>query len=606
MSILNVLSLIGGLALFLYGMHVMGDGLTKLSGGRMESILSKLTSNKYMGMLLGLGVTAVIQSSSATTVMVVGFVNSGLMKLEQAVGVIMGANIGTTVTSWILSLTGITSGNIFVSLLKPQSFSPVLAIIGVILIMTAKSDKKQTTGTIMIGFAILMFGMESMSDAVSPLKDVPQFTRLFVAFSNPIIGMLVGLILTAIIQSSSASVGILQALCMTGSVPFAAAIPIVMGQNIGTCVTALLSAIGAKTNAKRAAFVHLYFNLIGTTLFMIVFYTINAFHPFAFLHQAATPAGIAVVHSTFNICATIVLLPFSDILVKLAKISVRDKKEKTGEAIARPEELADLDPRFLEQPAFALRQGIAATERMAALARQTYTQAFSVVREYSDDAVSQVYELEERVDSYEDEISGYLTKILSHDLSKRDSRKIAELQHCIGDFERITDHALNIVQAAQKMHRKGQNFTADAENDLGIFDEALQEILSITTSSFIADDAEQARRVEPLEDVIDDLSGRINDRHIQRLAEGQCTVDMGFVLQDITSDMERIADHCSNIAITVMQTRNENLEQHEYKSMVDKNSSAYHTLFLGYQTRFALPDNQGKDSQNAEAKASVS
>jgi phosphate:Na+ symporter len=595
MGIENVLSLIGGLALFLYGMHVLGDGLTRLSGGRMEAILSRLTSNKYTGMLLGLAVTAVIQSSSATTVMVVGFVNSGLMKLQQAVGVIMGANIGTTVTSWILSLTGITSSNIFLSLLKPQSFSPVLAIIGVILIMTAKSDRKQTVGTILIGFAVLMFGMETMSDSVAPLKDVPAFTRLFVAFTNPILGMLVGLVLTAIIQSSSASVGILQALCMTGSVPYAAALPIIMGQNIGTCVTALLSAIGARVNAKRAAFIHLYFNVIGTVLFMVVFYTINLIHPFSFLSEAAGPAGIAIIHSTFNICATLVLLPFSDLLVRLATISVKDHTEGKDTGKSRPEELEDLDPRFLEKPAFALRQSAAATERMATLARQTYSQAFDAVRSYNEDAVNQVFALESRVDSYEDELTAYLTKILTHDLSRRDSLKASELQHCIGDFERITDHAMNVAMAAQKMHRKEQTFSQDAERDLGVLDNAIREILALTTASFIADDTEQASRVEPLSEVIDLLSGKINDRHIQRLADGRCTVEMGFVLQDITSDMKRIADHCSNIAITVMQMKNGSIGQHDYKSMADRDGSAYHTLFLGYQAQFALPD--GKEER---------
>ncbi|WP_194611197.1 Na/Pi cotransporter family protein [Clostridium vitabionis] len=596
MGIENILSLIGGLALFLYGMHVLGDGLTRLSGGRMESILSRLTSNKYMGILLGLGVTAVIQSSSATTVMVVGFVNSGLMKLQQAVGVIMGANIGTTVTSWILSLAGISGSNVFLSLLKPQSFSPVLAMIGVILIMTAKSDKKQTVGTILIGFAVLMFGMEAMSDSVAPLEDVPAFTRLFVAFSNPLLGMLVGVGLTAIIQSSSASVGILQALCMTGAVPYAAAIPIIMGQNIGTCVTALLSSIGAKINAKRAAFIHLYFNVIGTLLFMAVFYLINLVHPFSFLNTAAGPAGIAIVHSTFNICATLVLLPFSDLLVKLATLSVRDHEAGKSAEKGRPEELGDLDPRFLEQPAFALRQSASATERMATLARQTYSQAFAVVRSYSEDEVNQVYTLESRVDSYEDELTAYLTKIMTHDLPRRDSLKASELQHCIGDFERITDHALNVAVAAQKMHRKGQAFSQDAEGDLGILDGAIREILSLTAASFIADDTEQASRVEPLAEVIDLLSEKINDRHMQRLAEGRCTVEMGFVLQDITSDMKRIADHCSNIAITVMQMKNGSIGQHGYKEFADREGSAYHTLFLGYQAQFALPESAHKDA----------
>ena len=441
MDFFSLITLLGGLALFLYGMNVMSDGLAKISGGKMEQILENLTSNPIKAVLLGAGVTAVIQSSSATTVMVVGFVNSGIMKLSQAVGVIMGANIGTTVTSWILSLSGIESSNFVVQLCKPTTFGPVLALVGVILVMFCKNEKKKDIGTILLGFSILMTGMETMSGAVKPLADVPEFTSLLTRFSNPLFGMLAGTLLTAVIQSSSASVGILQALCVTGAVSYNVALPIIMGQNIGTCVTALLSAVGASKNAKRAAMVHLYFNIIGTAIFMSLFYFLHLFVDFSFMSQAAGPAGIAVIHSMFNIFATLVLLPFSKGLEKLACLTIRDKKNTQAPAVENQEFLT-LDQRFLEKPAFAMEQSRHAASRMAESAQDAFSDALSLLTVYDEAKASFVETTEEKVDRYEDELGTYLVKLNQKDLSSRDSHDLSIMLHCIGDFERISDHAV--------------------------------------------------------------------------------------------------------------------------------------------------------------------
>ena len=448
MSIFNAIALIGGLALFLYGMNLLGEGLSKTSGGKLESILEKLTSNPIKGVLLGAGVTAVIQSSSATTVMVVGFVNSGIMKLHQAVGIIMGANIGTTATSWLLSLTGIQGDSFFIKMLKPMSFSPILAIIGVIMIMFCKKEKKHDIGKILVGFAILMYGMEAMSSAVKPLADVPEFTHILTMFSNPVLGMLAGLVLTAIIQSSSASVGILQALCATGSVTFATALPIIMGQNIGTCVTAMISAIGAKKNAKRAALVHLYFNIIGTLVFMCLFYLINAFIHFEFLSQGATPVGIATIHSVFNIFATIILLPFGKGLEKLACLSVRDDKERE-ETIDANRDFDFLDERFLDKTSLAMEHCRIVTNNMADLSREALFKSLDLFSDFSEEKADDVCDIEERVDKYEDVLGTYLMKLSSRDLTEQDSETLNMLLHCIGNFERISDHACNLVNVAQ-------------------------------------------------------------------------------------------------------------------------------------------------------------
>ena len=460
MDFFSILTLLGGLAMFLYGMQVMGDGLAKVSGGKLEQILENLTSSKWKAVLLGMCVTAVIQSSSATTVMVVGFVNSGIMKLTQAVGIIMGANIGTTITSWLLSLTGIESSNFFISLLKPSSFSPVLALVGIILLTFTKSSRKKDIGTILLGFAVLMFGMESMSGAVKPLADVPEFTGLLLKFSNPVAGILAGTILTAIIQSSSASVGILQALCMTGAVPFSSAFPIIMGQNIGTCVTALLSAIGANKNAKRAAMIHLYFNLIGTVVFMSLFYLINTAVHFPFMTQMATPATIAITHSVFNITATLVWLPFSNLLVKLACLTIRD--DKSDEVSKEDQEFMILESRFLEKPAFAVEQGRNAARHMERDSRKALDISLGLLRNYEEEQAERVQKIETKVDRYEDELGTYLVKLNNKDLSEKDSHSVSIMLHCIGDFERISDHAVNIMESARELHEKNLSFSPEA------------------------------------------------------------------------------------------------------------------------------------------------
>ena len=570
MDIFGVLNLIGGLALFLYGMSAMGDGLVMLSGGRLEQILEKLTKKKIMAVLLGLLVTAVIQSSSATTVMVVGFVNSGIMNLQQAVGIIMGANIGTTVTSWMLSLVGIEGSSLFLKLLKPSSFSPILAAVGVILTMTAgKSDKRKNVGTILAGFAILMFGMETMSSAVSPLAQDKNFTGILTAFSNPILGMAAGALLTAVIQSSSASVGILQALCVTGAVSFGTAIPIIMGQNIGTCVTALLSSIGASKNARRASLIHLYFNLVGTLLFTVVFYTWNAFFPFAFLSQAAGAADVAVIHSLFNIGCTIVLFPFSNVLVKLATLSVPEgKSEKTEKALPAP--LLALDERFLDRPSFAMGLCKDAVDHMADLARNSFQTAMDVLDNYSQKGLDTVAAMEQEADSYEDVLGTYLVKLSSRDLNKADSRTLTILMHCINDFERISDHAINLAESAQELHDKGLTLSEESRRELAIYGRAVSDILDLTVSVFAADDTQRARGVEPLEEVIDKLSIEMRQRHIERLRRGACSLEAGLILEDILTGYERVSDHCSNVAVCLIEVHADEYETHEYLNLTTK------------------------------------
>lgn len=592
MDIFGVLTLFGGLALFLYGMDTMGQGLEKVSGGRLEKILEKLTSNPIKAVLLGAGVTAVIQSSSATTVMVVGFVNSGIMKLSQAVGVIMGANIGTTVTSWILSLTGIESSNFFIQLLKPSSFSPILAVIGIILMMFSKKERKKDIGTIMIGFAVLMFGMETMSDAVKPLADVPEFTGILTMFSNPILGLIAGAVLTAIIQSSSASVGILQALCATGAVSYGTALPIIMGQNIGTCVTALLSSIGANKNARRAALVHLYFNLIGTAIFMVVFYAINAFVHFAFLADAATPVGIAVIHSCFNVAATIVLLPFSEGLVTLACMTIPDAAGAA--AAAAQEETQDefglLDVRFLDTPAFAVEQCRNMTVRMAKLAKAALFMSVELLDEYDEKKAEAVAALEDRVDHYEDELGTYMVKLGSRHLSKNDSSTISLLLHCIGDFERISDHAMNLMEAAKEKHEKQMEFSKKAQKELSVFTSAVKDILELSIQSFENNDGGTAALVEPLEEVIDDLNTCVKANHIRRLQKGKCTIEQGFVLSDISTNYERVADHCSNIAISVIEIARDGFDTHGYlENLKRENDPKFAAQVESYRQKYALP-----------------
>lgn len=587
MDFFSILTLLGGLALFLYGMQMMGDGLAKVSGGKLEQILENLTSNPIKGVLLGLGVTAVIQSSSATTVMVVGFVNSGIMKLSKAVYVIMGANIGTTVTSWILSLAGIEGENFFIRLLKPTSFSPILAVIGVIFIVFLKSQKKKDIGTIMVGFAILMYGMESMSGAVEPLAEVPEFTSLLLAFSNPLLGVLAGAILTAIIQSSSASVGILQALCMTGAVPYSSALPIIMGQNIGTCITAILSAIGANKNAKRAAMVHLYFNLIGTVIFMTLFYIINGVVHFAFWETAANPAGIAVLHSTFNVTATLILFPFAKGLEKLACLTIRDKENVP--VSAEDKEFMILESRFLEKPAFAVEQSRNAARNMAEDSHRALRTALGLVENYSPEQAEQVEQFESKVDRYEDELGTYLVKLNHKDLSEYDSHSLSIMLHCIGDFERISDHAVNIMESARELHDKGVHFSEDAMKELKVLEKAVEDIVDMAYTVFDKQDTKLAQSIEPLEEVVDELSKELKSRHIKRLRKGTCTIEMGFILSDLTTSLERIADHCSNIGVCVTQVREDMYDTHSHLDAMKAEGDNFENSLEKVRERYVLP-----------------
>lgn len=564
MDFFGILTLIGGLAFFLYGMEVMGNGLSKASGGRLEMLLGKLTSSRWKAVLLGAGVTAMIQSSSATTVMVVGFVNSGIMKLSQVVGIIMGANVGTTVTSWILSLAGLESDNFFIRLLKPSSFSPILAVVGVGFLMFSKKEKLKNVGVIFAGFAVLMAGMDAMSGAVKPLADVPEFTGILTAFSHPLLGVLAGMVLTAVIQSSSASVGILQALCATGAVSYGAAIPIIMGQNIGTCVTALISGIGANRNARRAALVHLYFNLIGTGIFMLVFYGINGLVSFDFMDDGANAAGIAVVHSLFNIFATAALLPFSAGLEKLACLTIKDKEDAAVEKEGADRAIPALDERFLAVPGLALEQCRMAAGHMAKSAREALFLAISLIHGYEEGKAGKVAELESEVDGYEDQLGTYLVKLGSRDLSAKESHTLTLLLHDIGDFERISDHALNIQEAAWELEEKGLCFSEEAWSELKVFAGAVEEIVDISFKVFWEEDSALAKKVEPLEEVIDLLNAEMKKRHIKRLRKGDCTIEMGFILADITTDLERVADHCSNIAVSLLEIGEEELGTHEY------------------------------------------
>lgn len=561
MDLFDVLNMVGGLALFLYGMHIMGGGLEKLSGGKLERVLEKLTKNRIMAVLLGAGVTAVIQSSSATTVMVVGFVNSGIMKLNQAIGIIMGANIGTTVTAWLLSLTTIEGSSFFMQLLKPTSFSPILALIGICMIMFSKKDKKKNIGSILIGFAILMFGMDSMSAAVKPLADVPEFTSLLTKFSNPILGLLIGAAVTAIIQSSSASVGILQALCVTGAIKFGNAIPIIMGQNIGTCITAIISSIGAGRDAKRAAAVHLYFNIIGTTIFMLGFYGLNAVLDFTFLNDTISAATIASIHTTFNVVTTIILLPFGNVLEKLANKTIKDQKIPQTEF---EKELLALDARFLDSPGYAIMQCKNVTTKMAMLAKSAVYKALDLIENFDEKEAERVIEIENEVDEFEDKLGSYLVKISGKNLSIEEGHTTSMLLHSLNDFERISDHAVNILDAARELYDKGLSFSEKGLNEIRVYSEAVKEILDITMKSFENMDKGVAVTVEPLEDVIDDLNIVIKEKHIKRLRTGECTTELGFILSDISTSFERVADHCSNIAIYVLQSDQEEMDPHNF------------------------------------------
>ena len=586
MDFFDLLKMVGGLALFLYGMNLLGDGLSQASGGRLERILEKLTNNPIKAVLMGAVVTGVIQSSSATTVMVVGFVNSGIMSLKQAVGIIMGANIGTTVTSWILSLAGIESDAFWIRMLKPSSFSPILAIVGVGILLFSHKDKLKNAATILVGFAILMFGMDSMSAAVSPLAEVPEFTNLLIKFQNPVFGVLAGLILTAVIQSSSASVGILQALCMTGAVSFGAAVPIIMGQNIGTCVTAILSSIGANRGAKRVAAVHLSFNIIGTIVFLAVFYTANALVHFDFLGNVVNPANVAVIHSIFNIGCSLLLLPFTKALEKLANLVVKDAPE----AKSQDETLNLLEERFLATPSFAVTQCKAVATKMANHARDCLFTAMKLMKEFDRDKCDYVYLIEEKIDRYEDALGAYIVRLSRLDISEEDSKTLTMILHNLGDLERITDHARNIAETAEELHRKNLSFSQNAQAEVAVFMDAVKEVVTLAIDAFENDDPITAAEVEPLEDVIDAIHAEVKSRHIRRLKEGTCTIELGFILSDLGTNLERVADHCSNLAVCVIETEKGNFDMHHY---LDDLKLYGHDNFdekmHKYEAKYALP-----------------
>ena len=581
MDIFSVFQMAGGLALFLYGMHVMGDGLEKQAGGKLKTILEKLTANPVKGFLLGAAVTAVIQSSSATTVMVVGFVNAGIMKLSQAIGIIMGANVGTTITSWILSLTGLQGDSFWIQLLKPTSFSPIIAFFGIILIMFSKKEGKKDLGSTLVGFAVLMFGMEQMSSAVEPLADVPEFTSILLLFSNPLLGVLCGAILTAVIQSSSASVGILQALSATGSVTYSSAIPIILGQNIGTCVTALISSIGANKKARRAAVVHLYFNLIGTGLFLAVFYLLNGFLHFSFYDQSIDRLGIAVVHTCFNLLSTLTLLPFTKLLEKLAYLTIRDT--------ANDENFQILDERFLASPAVAIHQCQKMAISMARLAQNSLYQAIGLIGAYDEKIAHSIEEGEDQIDMYEDKLGTYLVRLSSKNLTMEESREISKLLHVIGDFERIGDHAVNILKSAKEMQVKKYVFSGQAQQEISIISSAIEEIVDLATNAFVKNDLYLASKVEPLEQVVDSLKDELRNRHVQRLQNGECTISNGFIFSDLITNYERVADHCSNIGVCILRIAEDSFDTHEYLNHVkDGHDDTFENRYNRYKEKYQL------------------
>lgn len=578
MDIFDVLTMIGGLSLFLFGMNVMGQALERSAGNKLQGMLSRLTSNKIAGFTTGVGVTAVIQSSSATTVMVVGFVNSGIMTLKQAINVIMGANVGTTVTAWVLSLGGISGESLILKLLKPMSFTPILGLIGVILYMFCKSAKKKDIGTILLGFAVLMFGMDIMTGAVSGLADIPAFQELFVMFKNPFLGVLAGAILTAAIQSSSASVGILQALAMTGRVSYGAAIPIIMGQNIGTCATAMLSSLGTNKNAKRAAVVHLTFNVMGTLIWLIVYSIIDAiFSPILF-DQAANMAGIATAHSLFNIACVVLLLPMSGLLEKLAYKLVPDAKQ--------PEKLVELDERLLTTPAVALERCHVLSVDMAKMAVQALKDSISCLVEYNADLAQSVRDAEDKTDHYEDIIGTYLVKLSTRQIGEKNSAEAAKYLKLIGDFERISDHAVNIVESAEERKEKSIEFSPRAQKELDMLCAAVNEILEFSLKAFIEDDEKSAEIVEPLEEIIDEMKDRMRTGHILRLQQGNCSIEAGFVWSDLLTNLERTSDHCSNVAGCVLDAKQFNLNLHESIRTLKADSPVYKSNYTAYAEKY--------------------
>lgn len=588
MNVYDILNLLGGIALFLFGMHTLSASLEKLAGGKLETWLEKATSKPIKGVVLGAIITAVIQSSAATTVMIIGFVNSGLMKLSQAIGVIMGANIGTTATSWLLSLQSISGsdGFSFLNLLKPTTFTPVLAVIGVILIMFTKSDKKKTIGMILAGFAVLMFGMNSMSSATAGLAENETFCNILMMFSNPVLGVVAGAVLTAVLQSSSASIGILQSIAIsTGKVTYSVALPLLLGQNIGSCVTALISSVGANKPAKRVAFVHLYFNVIGTVVFLSIFYLLNAFISMPFMEESLNAVGIAVIHTGFNVLATVLFLPFTKQLEKLACLTVRDDSndEKLTPML--------LDERLLKTPSVAIEQCRNVCIRMARLTQETLKMSMEVVTTFDAKKCAEVIDNENAIDIFEDKIGSYILKISSKDLSENDSKIVSSMLHTIGDLERISDHAVNIVEAAEEMHSKKIKFSQQALRELPVIVNAVSEILDMSINAFVNNDVNLAKNVEPLEDVIDQLRSDLKTRHIERLRNGKCTIELGFILQDLLTNFERVSDHCSNIAVYLIQISDNSMDTHEYMNELKKlDRSEFMDEFNDYKNKYILPE----------------
>jgi len=580
MGIFETLSLIGGLALFLFGMKVMGDALEKKAGSQLKTIIGRMTNSKLKGFMLGLGVTAVIQSSSATTVMIVGFVNSGIMELKNAISIIMGANVGTAATAWILSLTAIEGNSLFLQLLKPSSFTPVLALIGVVLLMFAKRPKKRDTGMILLGFAVLMTGMEMMSDAVAGLKDVPQFTNILTLFSNPILGVLAGAVLTAIIQSSSASVGILQALSTTGVVSYATAIPVIMGQNIGTCVTAMLSAVGTNKDARRAALIHLYFNVIGTVVLLAGFYLLHGLLDFAFVQMRADQIGIAVVHTCFKLLCTVLLMPFSKGLEKLACLTIKDTKETESYVL--------LDERLLVTPAVAVERCVTVATAMAERTKEALFRSFEVLKAYNEEEAEALRVEEDKIDKYEDKLGAYLVKLSAKDQTAHDTVRTAAMMRLIGDIERISDHSVNIVDSAEEMHDKKLSFSEAGKAELRTMLAAVRECVEQAMTAILNNDLTASSKVEALEQIVDDLQREMKTRHVLRLQKGACTIEQGFILQDILTNLERISDHCSNIAGYVLEIVKSDIRAHELQrdSRGEENVKA---LYAGYKAEYTLP-----------------
>ena len=591
LSEIDILRLILGLVFFLYGMHVMSTNLEKMAGGKLEQLLKKATANPIVSLLLGAAITIAVQSSSAVTVMLVGLVNSGIMQFGQTTGVIFGANIGTTLTAWILSLSGLENDNLIVQLMKPENFSPIIALVGILMLFGAKSDKKKSVGTIFVGFAVLMYGMEFMSDSVSGLADLPQFADMLVSFKNPVIGVVVGTLFTALIQSSAASVAILQALSATGVITFGMAAPIVMGQNIGTCVTSMISSIGTNANAKRVACIHLSVNVIGTTFCMLVYGGASVFLDLAFLDVAVQPWSIALIHTVFNVLITVLLMPFSKWIIRLAEVLVKDKpvaqKEQKKDAAQK---VMLLDERLLRSPSVAIQECDNYTSTMAALADQTILSAISLLDCYDEGVVREVLENEDKLDNYEDQLGTYLVKLASQALSKSDSRRVSRMLHAISDFERMGDHAVNLLKAAEEIHEKKISFSPEAHAELLVLTEAIGEILRISARAYVNNDLELASQVEPLEEVIDGLAVTIKDNHVRRLQEGRCSIQLGFILMDVLNNYERISDHCSNVAVAILELSHDSFDTHEYLNGMKFQSENFNHLFNQFARKYALPN----------------